>query len=396
MSAAVPASLSSEANEEEKKGLEPILSQAVKALRQYGEEGKEGEEGGGGSGGSKVVDDWIERNKASRILLDDLAERVKKNLRDPRIDRELEKGRLLASLASTISRSSSSIDQLCKVKKEDYDAHKMISWGRLRLSCFTLLAHLVSSEKRCLLILPTVVDPMLDMLRSASAKTDFAGVRIACNIVRNLSLSRANHQGLWRKGTFEAILKHADHKDPNTSLAAAICARQLSRQCEDYVANDAPPSFETVTENLSRILKKDMKHVHPIVRVELSRAFASLLVSCAASRKCFEARNPEDMPTTAPWTKKVKPALLILTSHDSLEFICFLLASNAPPLHAEALAALKTAFLENTADAKMQRTDENFLSFLATMRVAVNDVEMTVRERFEGIQKLQKAAMGGR
>eukprot|EP00940_MAST-03C_sp_MAST-3C-sp2_P001372 g1372.t1 len=306
-------------------------------------------------------------------LLRRVAEAAKANPRGKWIDDEIQRGQLIKCMAKIVSESSQSIDVLCTVSEEKYDARDMIAWGRLRLASFTGISVLVTNEERSTSIMAHVFTPLIDMLRSASAKTDFVGVRLACNIVRNLILPQSNRPHIWKTGAFKIMLKHAGHKDPNTALAAAISVRHLAQNCEKHVAADAA-RLAGVAELVKEHCEKDPKHVHPIVRVELSRAFAYLLASSV------RASNPESQSKKNTHMDTFTSELI---SSSVLDYIGFLLSSKSPALHTEALAALRGASLASSASAGRSHTEAEFKAFLEKVIVVGG---ISARGRIEQIR----------
>ena len=65
------------------------------------------------------------------------------------------------------------------------------------------------------------LDPLLDLLRSKSSKTDFVGTRVACNIARNLVLPLKNRTEFWKAGALNVLLEHGCHKD-RTSVSLRL------------------------------------------------------------------------------------------------------------------------------------------------------------------------------
>lgn len=306
------------------------------------------------------TEDARSRNKQLQVALERTAERIQK-------DRTLIDGVvdvLGKALAGTISRTSKEIEALCSCPEEEYDAADMISWGNLRISALKVVSFLVSNESRCIALFPVMIDSLVALLRSKSAKTDFVGVRAACNIVRNLTLPLQNRALVWKvRGAFNAILGHANHKDPNTTLAAAITVRQLSSS--PLLVTEGVDQ-KAAANVISDILNKEEKHVHPTVRVELSRGLGLLLAAVGDERES---------------TSKLHEGLLsVLSSDRCLEFICFLLASRSAPLHGEAMRAL------NGAAKLRSMSSTTFQSHLEKLNVAVNGVSMSIKSRISQLE----------
>jgi len=325
-----------------------------------------------------------ELNDTIRSEAEALATRVRSDSQNPEIDKAMRTYPIFSSLKSIISEASKAIDDLCKVSKEMYDARDMISWGRLRLTCFNLISFLGSNEERCAVLLPVIIDPTLDMLRSTSARTDFACVRVACNVVRVLSLSPKNRPLLWRKGSFSVMTMHCDHKDPNTSLAASVSLRYLCTQCERSLIDDAP-TFVAATERLRSVFGKDPTKIHPMVRVELSRAVALLLPCCNVARK-------NDTITDKRLTM-IESALDVMCTDEATRFFCYLLVSNIKLLHAEALNALKASFEYSKEKDKIRDTD--FMRYLDGIRIRVGDRNVSVCARLTETATSDKAGPPG-
>ena len=274
------------------------------------------------------------KNDVATKELSALAQVISKDFKNPCVEERVNE---LTKIATRIVRESSiEIEKLCVCDEKDYDAKKMISWGHLRVAALQILTFLVCSEQRCVSLFPDCFDPVLDLLRSKSSKTDFVGTRVACNIARNLVLPLKNRTEFWKAGALNVLLEHGCHKDPNISLAAIVTARQLALNCDQALSEHMSASdIKSCANSIDAFLKRDLKHTHPMVRAEFSRFLALLSVGVS---KVFNK------------DKKMSPLHELFCEPRCIEFYCFLLASKSQALHIEALAALSAMRIMKSFD----------------------------------------------
>jgi len=316
---------------------------------------------------NKVRDGLTTIKKSSNAVtkeLNQLAEVLSKDVQNPIVNPYVDD---LTKLTTRIVRESSvEIDRLCVCKEEEYDAREMISWGHLRVASLNVLTFLVCSEQRCVALLERCLDPILEVLKSKSAKTDFVGVRAAINVARNLVLPLKNRPVFWKVGALKVFLGHACHKDPNISLAAVVASRQLVLNCDKFLAQDfvSASDVKTCTELISEFLKRDLKHTHPVVRAEFSRCLALLLTSVSKVQE-----------------EKLSPFRSLLCEKASLEFLCFLLASRKPQLHAETLMALG-----GMRKIKSLTSDVEYVAILNDLKLQLGPSTISVKQRLDQLQ----------
>ena len=311
--------------------------------------------------GIKLIQDAFTSKKYDVVTkeLNSMGDIISKDFKNPVLDESATE--LTKMLTRIVQESSIEIERLCVCDEKEYDARYMMSWGHLRVAALKILSFLVCSEQRCVSLLQACFDPVLEVLKSKSSKTDFVGTRIACNVARNLVLPLKNRSMFWKARTLGVFLEHGCHKDPNISLTAIVTARQLVLNCDKDLSDFTSASdIKACTDLIDTFLNRDLKHTHPIVRAEYSRFLALLLVSVS---KVLDK-------------DKVSPLCELLCKKRSIEFFCFLLASKTPALHAEALMALGAV-----RKIKMFTSNNEYVDFLSGLVAC----ETSVKERLDAL-----------
>jgi hypothetical protein len=147
----------------------------------------------------------------------------------------------------------------------------------------------------------------------------------ALEIVRRLALAPAPAEKLRRAGAIGLLLRKAAHKNASIAINCAAAARLLLSGAAHTTA--AAAAAATVPEgsagtgpsaaDVAAVLAIDVKHTHPICRVELARALAA--------------------------AAKLPGADDALHARSTLAFVGFLLTSKHAALHEEACEAIAGA-----------------------------------------------------
>mmetsp|Transcript_11726 Transcript_11726/g.15483 ORF Transcript_11726/g.15483 Transcript_11726/m.15483 type:complete len:466 (-) Transcript_11726:119-1516(-) len=305
----------------------------------------------------------------------------------------------LSTLISLVPLCSDQLRKMAKTgAKNGTDVSKeenseMLNWAKLRLAAVSIFSVMANSDQRIGALIGTDL-PLVcvkDILDCPSTNFDLNVIRACCELMRNLCIpADVTSDKLVEVGAVPALMIAATGKarDQNGAAAAAAALRLLLSRS---------PNPPTVAAHLAPgaplILKMPLDKTHPFVRVELARTCALALphiVTLAIQMRNVALVRPQsqdepvvlktpdsnDDPTESlealslskdsvpqppsppesehepacaaaaaasqvtAATDAVSACLSTFGETAGIEFVCFLLASEDPVLHAEAVTAL--------------------------------------------------------